>query len=112
MRCAAVQHTSGATALFELCLKWRGIGQDQLAAEGAQYAMRLRSEFERLREALLMELATQDRRAATALSRQHEAPHGAGLRPGMATQLSADQMLHSPQIGLVETQERSPPRCP
>ena len=39
----------GATALFELCLKWRGIGPDQLAAEGAQYAMHLRSEFERLR---------------------------------------------------------------
>ncbi|HEX2462457.1 MAG TPA: Hpt domain-containing protein, partial [Vicinamibacterales bacterium] len=61
----------GATALFELCLEWRGIGKDELAAEGSAYAMRLRSEFERLREALLLELTTQRSPGATAVSRQH-----------------------------------------
>ena len=47
----------GATALFELCLQWRGVGSDDLAAQGADYVMRLRSEFERLREALIMALS-------------------------------------------------------
>jgi two-component system sensor histidine kinase RpfC len=51
----------GATALFELCLEWRGIGRDDLAAEGSAHTMRLRSEFERLREALLLELTQQVR---------------------------------------------------
>jgi two-component system, sensor histidine kinase RpfC len=46
----------GATAVFELCLEWRGIGPDDLAAEGADYATLLRSEFERLRLALMTEL--------------------------------------------------------
>jgi two-component system, sensor histidine kinase RpfC len=61
----------GATALFELCLQWRGIGTDELAAEGNVYAMRVRSEFERLREALLVELARQEVSEATAVSRPH-----------------------------------------
>ena len=46
----------GAIALVELCLGWRGIGQAQLVAEGAGYVARLRSEFERLRTALLVML--------------------------------------------------------
>ena len=61
----------GATAIFELCLEWRGIGADDLAAEGSTCAMRLRSEFERLREALLLELARQRANGATAISRPH-----------------------------------------
>ena len=61
----------GATALFELCLQWRGIGADELAAEGSAYAMRLRSEFERLRDALLLELGRQGAPGATALSQPH-----------------------------------------
>jgi two-component system sensor histidine kinase RpfC len=61
----------GATALFELCLQWRGIGADELAAEGSAYAMRLRSEFERLRDALLLELGRQEAPGATALSQPH-----------------------------------------
>ncbi len=61
----------GATALFELCLEWRGIGADELAAEGSAYALRLRSEFERLREALLLELTQQRANGATAVSRPH-----------------------------------------
>jgi two-component system, sensor histidine kinase RpfC len=61
----------GATALFELCLQWRGIGTDELAAEGSVYAMRVRSEFERLREALLVELARPEVSGATAVSRPH-----------------------------------------
>jgi two-component system sensor histidine kinase RpfC len=61
----------GATAMFELCLQWRGIGADDLAAEGSQYAMRLRSEFDRLREALLLELTEQRATGTTAVSRPH-----------------------------------------
>jgi two-component system, sensor histidine kinase RpfC len=61
----------GATALFELCLEWRGIGAEDLSAEGSAYAVRLRSEFERLREALLAELAQQPANGATAVSRPH-----------------------------------------
>jgi two-component system sensor histidine kinase RpfC len=61
----------GATALFELCLEWRGIGTDELAVEGGAYAMRLRSEFERLREALLLALAQPTAPGATAVSRPH-----------------------------------------
>jgi two-component system sensor histidine kinase RpfC len=61
----------GATALFELCLEWRGIGTDELTAQGGTYAMRLRSEFERLREALLLALAQQEAPEAPAVSRPH-----------------------------------------
>jgi two-component system sensor histidine kinase RpfC len=61
----------GATAVFELCLEWRGIGSDDLAAEGSAHAMRLRSEFERLREALLLELTQPHANGATAVSRPH-----------------------------------------
>ena len=61
----------GATALFELCLGWRGIGPAELAARGPDYAAQLRSEFERLRRALLAELGAQQERAGTALSRRH-----------------------------------------
>jgi two-component system, sensor histidine kinase RpfC len=57
----------GATAVFELCLEWRGIGPDDLATQGADYATLLKSEFERLRLALMTELAAPlpDGRAAT-----------------------------------------------
>jgi len=61
----------GATAIFELCLEWRGIGADDLTAEGSAHALRLRSEFERLREALLLELTQQRANGATAVSRPH-----------------------------------------
>jgi two-component system sensor histidine kinase RpfC len=57
----------GATALFELCLSWRGIGPAELAERGAEHVARLRSEFERLRRALLAELAAS--RARPVLSR-------------------------------------------
>jgi hypothetical protein len=61
--------------------------------------MRLRSEFERLREALLLELTTQrrrgDRSQPTALRRLTGAGRArAWRRPEL------DQMLHPPQIGL------------
>ncbi len=59
----------GATALFELCLGWRGIGPAELAERGADYVARLRSEFERLRRSLLAELAAP--RPRPALSRPH-----------------------------------------
>jgi len=42
----------GATALFELCLSWRGIGSEQLRARSATHIARLEAEFERLRAAL------------------------------------------------------------
>jgi two-component system sensor histidine kinase RpfC len=61
----------GATALFELCLGWRGIGPAELADEGAAHIARLESEFERLRHALLAELAEPGRRAQRAVSRPH-----------------------------------------
>jgi two-component system sensor histidine kinase RpfC len=61
----------GATAIFELCLEWRGIGADDLTAEGGAHAMRLRSEFERLREALLLELTQQRANGSTAVSPPH-----------------------------------------
>ena len=102
----------GATALFELCLKWRGIGPDQLTAEGAHYAMRLRSEFERLRDALMRELARQEASGHAALSPQQRAPHGEGAASGHddATQREpgapfvADRPRRDPKL--------SPPRCP
>jgi two-component system, sensor histidine kinase RpfC len=43
----------GATAIYELCLAWRGIGPAELAAQGRAHTMRLKTEFERLRGALL-----------------------------------------------------------
>jgi two-component system sensor histidine kinase RpfC len=61
----------GATAMFGLCLEWRGVGADDLAAEGGAYAMRLRSEFQRLHEALLLELARQRAQGAATVSRPH-----------------------------------------
>ena len=61
----------GATALFELCLGWRGIAAAELAERGPGYAAQLRSEFERLRRALLAELGAQQERAGTALSQRH-----------------------------------------
>ena len=61
----------GATAVFELCLGWRGIGAAELAERGADYAAALRSEFERLRRALLAELDAPQERARAALSRRH-----------------------------------------
>ncbi len=58
----------GASALFELCLGWRGIGAAELTDHSADYIARLRSEFERLRRALLAELAAP--RPRPALSRR------------------------------------------
>ncbi len=49
----------GASALFDLCLGWRGIGAAELAERGAACVARLTAEFERLRAALLAELAAQ-----------------------------------------------------
>ena len=46
----------GASALFELCLAWRGIGAAELAEQGAEHVARLRFEFERLRRVLVAEL--------------------------------------------------------
>ena len=43
----------GATALFEICLAWRGLDPAELAEHGASYVTQLKSEFERLRTALL-----------------------------------------------------------
>ncbi len=43
----------GATALFELCLAWRDIGDDALIMRGAAEVARLEREFVRLRAALL-----------------------------------------------------------
>jgi two-component system sensor histidine kinase RpfC len=45
----------GATAVFELCLAWRGIGADELKHDGGRHMARLRQEFDRLRAALLAE---------------------------------------------------------
>jgi two-component system sensor histidine kinase RpfC len=61
----------GGTALFQLCLDWRGIGSEELAAQGASHVLRLRSEFARLRAALLAELAAPSARVPAAFSRQH-----------------------------------------
>jgi two-component system, sensor histidine kinase RpfC len=47
----------GATAIYELCLAWRGIGPAELAAHGPSQTMRLKAEFERLRAALLTVLS-------------------------------------------------------
>jgi two-component system sensor histidine kinase RpfC len=43
----------GATAIYELCLAWRGIGPAELAVQGRAHTLRLKTEFERLRAALL-----------------------------------------------------------
>jgi two-component system sensor histidine kinase RpfC len=59
----------GATALFELCLGWRGIGPAELAEQGAAHIARLEAEFERLRDALLAELAEPGTRAQRAVTR-------------------------------------------
>jgi two-component system sensor histidine kinase RpfC len=61
----------GATAVFELCRQWRGIEPDDLAAEGAAYATLLKVEFERLRLALLTELAGTPPNGPAATSRPH-----------------------------------------
>ena len=42
----------GATALFELCLGWRDMGDEALAARGKAEMVRLRRELDRLRQAL------------------------------------------------------------
>ena len=61
----------GATALFELCHGWRGIGPAELAEEGASHVLRLRSEFARLQTALVAELAAPPSRQEAAFSRRH-----------------------------------------
>lgn len=43
----------GATGIRDLCLTWRDFGPNELAARGKQEIISLRSEFERLRDALL-----------------------------------------------------------
>ncbi|MFO1068052.1 MAG: ATP-binding protein [Geminicoccaceae bacterium] len=43
----------GAMALFELCLSWRDLGDEALAARGKAEVARLRIEFDKLRQALL-----------------------------------------------------------
>jgi two-component system sensor histidine kinase RpfC len=53
----------GATAIFDLCLAWRRITADELAAYGAGHAARLESAFEQLRVALGAVLAEQDHRS-------------------------------------------------
>ena len=60
----------GATALFQLCLGWRGIGSEELAAQGASHVLRLKSEFARLQSALLAELAAPPSREQAAFSRR------------------------------------------
>ena len=61
----------GATALFQLCLGWRGIGAAELAAQGGGCIARLEAEFERLRDALLAELAEPAQREPQAVTRPH-----------------------------------------
>jgi two-component system sensor histidine kinase RpfC len=61
----------GATALFQLCLGWRGIGAAELAAQGADCIARLDTEFERLRDALLAEVAEPAKREPQAVTRPH-----------------------------------------
>ncbi|MCE3249575.1 MAG: rpfC 1 [Geminicoccaceae bacterium] len=61
----------GATALFQLCLGWRGIGAAELAAQGAGCIARLEAEFERLRDALQAELAEPANREPQAVTRPH-----------------------------------------
>jgi two-component system sensor histidine kinase RpfC len=102
----------GATALFELCLKWRGVGPDRLAAEGAQYAMQLRSEFERLRDALMMALARHGSSGQAGLSPQPRAPHGEGATSG-----HGDATGRAPSAPCAADRPHpnpgpSPPRCP
>ena len=82
----------GATALFELCLGWRGIGAAELAERRAPACIaRLEAEFERLRDALLAELAAQ--RSPNPMSRRPSAgrterasapPRASGPAPGAA----------------------------
>ncbi|MDH3662302.1 MAG: ATP-binding protein [Alphaproteobacteria bacterium] len=45
----------GATGIRELCLTWRDFGRSELATRGTQEIMLLRSEFDRLRDALTAE---------------------------------------------------------
>jgi hypothetical protein len=40
-------------ALFDLCLSWRDLGDEALAARGKAEVARLRIEFDKLRQALL-----------------------------------------------------------
>ena len=102
----------GATALFELCLRWRGIGPDQLAAEGSQYGLQLRSEFERLRDALMTEWDRPVSSGQAGLSPQQRAPRseGAASECGDATEREpgAPSAADRPR----EDPKPSPPRYP
>jgi two-component system sensor histidine kinase RpfC len=102
----------GATALFDLCLKWRGIGPDELAAEGVRYTMSLKSEFERLRAALMMELAPQRSDGEAGISLQRPAPHAeqAGFGRGGATEPEPDDPSAAGRAR--PDPARSPPRRP
>ena len=61
----------GASALFELCLGWRGISSTELGNDGAAHVARLGSEFERLRTALLAVLAELPPSGRPALRQPH-----------------------------------------
>ncbi len=61
----------GATAVFELCLGWRGIDRAELAERGADYVARIKSEFARLQVALLAELAEPRARERPAFNPRH-----------------------------------------
>ena len=76
----------GATALFELCLGWRGIGREELAEQRRRATSpRLRSEFERLRTALLAELAAPSpREPAASAGGTDRCRRGAAPPPGSA----------------------------
>jgi two-component system sensor histidine kinase RpfC len=102
----------GATALFELCLRWRGIGPDELAAEGSRYALQLRSEFERLRDALMVELGRRAASGQAGLSPQQRAP-----RAGAAASGHGDATEREPGAPSAADRPRgdptpSPPRYP
>ena len=60
----------GATALFELCLGWRDLDDDSLAARGKGEMVRLRRELDRLRAALA------DFQSGRGGSRPHSLGHG------------------------------------
>jgi two-component system sensor histidine kinase RpfC len=61
----------GASALFELCLGWRGMSSTELGKDGAAHVARLGSEFERLRTALLAVLAELSPSGRPALRQPH-----------------------------------------
>jgi two-component system, sensor histidine kinase RpfC len=100
----------GATALFELCLEGRGIGPDDLAAEGARYAMRLRAAFERLRDALLIELSEQRTNGNDPVSRPQPAVHSGNVAFGHSAAAEPEPGAPSAAGRPRRGPTRSPPR--